>query len=110
MLWLQAFLLTQLVEVPIYLLALRTRPAWQRPLAAFGASALTHPLVWLATASAPAAWFWTVVAASELAAVAVEALYLRALGAPRPLLWSLSANAASFGTGLLLVDLGLLPL
>src|SRR5262249_35014609 len=51
--WIYAFLFTQAVEVPIYVFALRGGPETppqralaKRVLIAFGASALTHPIVW----------------------------------------------------------------
>jgi hypothetical protein len=109
-LWLTAFLITQVVEVPIYLLALARRPAWQRPLLGFGASTLTHPLVWVLTYRlATLVGFWPAVACTEALAVVVEATYLRVLGVRDALLWALGANAASFGIGLLLQALGVWP-
>ncbi len=109
--WLFAFVFTQAVEVPIYL----ARPLRGRPLAAFGASALTHPFVavvipWLfSSLFAPVVWIpgetrltpgfvlraLLLFALCEGFAVAVEAWYLRRLGAGRPLFWSLVANGAS---------------
>lgn len=103
--WLLAFAFTQLVEVPIYRRALDGRF-----LVAFGASALTHPVVWfvfpwLFYRSAPLdgspALYWTMVAAAETFAVGVEAVWLAAFGLRRALLWSLLANASSLGLGLL---------
>jgi hypothetical protein len=95
--WLTAFLLTQLIEVPIYL-----RGPGVRPAVAFGASLLTHPLLWVAVAhpAAPGTYLQRLVAA-ELAAWLVEALYLHLWGARRALLWALLANGASLAFGLL---------
>jgi hypothetical protein len=95
--WLAAFFFTQLIEVPIYVRGPRVRPA-----VAFGASLLTHPLLWVAVAhpSAPGTYLARVVVA-ELAACLIEALYLHLWGARRALLWSLLANAASLMFGLL---------
>ena len=101
--WLKAFILTQVLEMPIYIIALKERPIWQRPLIAFGASALTHPLVWKLTGVLVFEYgldFWLVTSAVELLAVLVEGVYLRAFGLPRAFLWSLGANAFSFGMGL----------
>jgi hypothetical protein len=95
--WLVAFVFTQLVEVPIYTVALRARP-----LAAFGASAVTHPIVWFVIFPfVPLPYLGLVVLAESFAVVA-EAIYFRVLLGRRGVwLWSLVANAASFGTGLL---------
>lgn len=80
---------------------------WRRLLIAFGASLLTHPMVWFVIP--PVIGFehyWTLlVPAAELFAVLVEALYLYLIGVPRALLWSLAANMMSFGLGLLSRDL-----
>jgi hypothetical protein len=108
--WLAAFLVTQAVEVPIYLVGLRgvRRSAPVRVAAAFGASAVTHPVVWFAVpalfaAAWPEAWpggYVVSVAVAEAFAVAVEALGLNLLGLRRAWLWSLVANAASTTIGL----------
>ena len=115
--WLSAFALTQVIEVPIYTRALARREKSaslvRRCALAFGASALTHPIVWFAL---PVLWgtvrgelppdlhpalrsllYYTLL---ESVAVGGEMLYLRVLGVMRPWRWSLLANAASFGTGL----------
>lgn len=89
--WLARFLFTQLVEVPIYSYALKGRP-----LTAFGASALTHPIVFFVF---PRIWpggYWSTIAAAEVFAVLVEALYMQRAKLPRALLWSLLANGASY--------------
>ena len=111
--WLAAFVFTQVVECPIYLVAQRgedgraqQRRAWWCKLAiAFGASAITHPVVWFGF---PYLWlglgypggYWTMVAGAEAFAVCVEAGYLRGFRVPQPWAWSVLANAASFGLGL----------
>jgi hypothetical protein len=106
--WAFAFAFTQAVEIPVYRRLLRTST-----LASFGASAITHPVVWfgippLADALFAAmarrglsivhhSLFRTLVFAllAEGFAVGVEALYFKALSAPRPLRASLLANALS---------------
>ena len=72
-------------------------------LAAFGASAITHPIVWFVFFDPSwTAGHWTKVVAAELFAWAAEAAYFRFLfRRPRAWLWSLIANGASFGAGLL---------
>jgi hypothetical protein len=92
--WLLAFAFTQAIEIPLYRRAGASLPV------AFGASALTHPLVWFAFPRLPLPWGWMVFWA-ELFAVLAEALWLRAFRVPRPLPWSLAANLASLSLGLL---------
>ena len=96
--WLIAFAVTQLVEVPIYLKA--TERKW---IAAFGASLITHPIVWFVF---PRYWprgHWeSMLVCAELFAVAVEAAWLASWGVKRPIEWAFVANAASFSVGLLL--------
>jgi len=96
--WLRAFLFTQLIEVPIYRRGLRC--GW---LAAFGASAITHPLVWLVFFNPRwQASYGTKLVVAELFAGAAEAAYFHfALERRRAWFWSLCANAASLGLGLL---------
>jgi hypothetical protein len=106
--WLWAFLLTELVETPIYLRALLARDDPERPferfvpalLVAFGASALTHPIVWFVAPRVFPSSYVLMVAVAEAFAVLVEAAWLRAFGLRRALLWALFANAASVLVGL----------
>jgi hypothetical protein len=93
--WLTAFAFTQIVEVPIWRRALDGRT-----LVAFGASTLTHPIVWFVfphLGLSPG----MMLLSCETFAVVVEALYMRVFGLRRALLWSLAANGASCGLGLL---------
>lgn len=96
LLWLKAFCLTQLIEVPIYAIALKKR--W---ILGFGASMLTHPIVWFVI---PFLWDWKAYShfliVAEGFAVVAEFFYLHLLKVPKPWLWSLIANAASAGFGL----------
>jgi hypothetical protein len=96
--WATAFLFTQVVEIPIYRAGLGAG-FWR----AFGASAITHPLVWLLVVESGWGARWAVrSAAGETFAVVVEGLYLgAAFGMRRGFLWSLVANAASFLLALL---------
>lgn len=71
--------------------------------AAFGASALTHPIVWFGFFHpvVPGS-YWGKVVAAELFAWLGEAAYFRLVcKSKRAWLWSLAANAASFSLGLL---------
>jgi hypothetical protein len=95
MTWLTYFLFTQIIEIPIYGYALRGRVA-----VAFGASAITHPIVWFVFPRLIDSW-WPMVLAAESFAVIAEAIWLRAFGLRRALAWSLAANGASFLFGLL---------
>lgn len=103
--WLGAFALTQLVEMPLYVYAMRrTHTLSNRLLVGFGASALTHPVVWFVFPRL--GWFDShveMVAWAELFAVVTEALYLSWCRASRPWLWALVANMGSFGVGVLLI-------
>ncbi|MBL8954441.1 MAG: hypothetical protein JNK82_26925 [Myxococcaceae bacterium] len=101
--WLIAFALTQLVEVPIYLVAASSTESGRKWVAAFGASAITHPVVWFVFPRYwPTGHWWQMVACAELFAVAVEAAWLASFGVKRPIEWSFFANATSFGLGLVL--------
>jgi hypothetical protein len=99
--WLRAFAVTQLVEVPVYTRVCRATRAQ-----AFGASLVTHPILWFVIFPHLHASYLGKCVAGELFAWLVEAAYLRALRIeprwPRALLCSLAANGASVAVGLLL--------
>ncbi len=92
--WFSSFLFTQLVEVPIYAVALRSRGLRVALAVAFGASLITHPILWWVFPYIELPWLTTVLLL-ELAVVLVEAAYLRAWRVRRALWWSLLANAMS---------------
>jgi hypothetical protein len=96
--WLAAFVFTQLVEVPIYSVGLRCRP-W----VAFGASAITHPIVWLGLPPlVPRTGYVAAVVMAELFAWLMETAYFALLlRRRRAWFWALVANGASLGAGLL---------
>lgn len=112
--WFDAFVFTQVVEVPVYVLAIRLaqktgrseRPRglpWQ-VLLAFGASAITHPMVWYLIPGVvdPRRYYVEYVITAEAFAVLVEAFYLYSLHAlwfGPALLLSLVANGLSAGLG-----------
>jgi hypothetical protein len=106
--WLWAFLFTQAVEVPIYLRAFSARlegvALWRRLLIAFGASLLTHPIVWfvipMLIGMHPYSRWVLMAVVAEAFAVGVEALYLYLCGVPRAFVWALAANGMSLGLGL----------
>jgi hypothetical protein len=99
--WLAAFAFTQAVETPIYAVALRNRTFPMRLAVGFGASLLSHPLVWIWVSAASADAYWEAVVVSEIAAVLAEAAYLRISAVSSALVWSAFANSASAGLGLL---------
>jgi hypothetical protein len=111
--WLGGFAFTQVVEVPIYAWCAQGRGLVERLAIAFGASALTHPIVWftikdlfygpdafeLGLEGEPKWIAYAVVA--ESFAVGIEALYLRACEVQKPFVTALGANLLSVGLGLL---------
>lgn len=102
--WLTAFTITQLIEIPVYFYAFHELKfsKIKRISVAFGASAITHPIVWVTVpVLLPFSDLVTVVVV-ETFAVIVEAAYLRAFGLRMYFSWSLVANALSFGFGPLL--------
>jgi len=102
--WATAFLLTQLVEIPLYVWLLRASAP-----RAFGASALTHPLIWLLSRYVPGS-YWLRFALLELFAWHAEALYLAGPSRYGRALWvALLANAASATLGQLSHVLTRLP-
>jgi hypothetical protein len=112
--WLWAFLFTQAVEVPIWVHALREDrrpgrlgrgrgkwPPWIDVAAGFGASVITHPVVWFVIPRYAPGGYVAMAMQAETFAVVVEAVYMSALGLRWALGWSLLANGASAGLGLL---------
>ena len=101
LLWLNAFLFTQAVEVPIYLYAL-PRERWAI-LVAFGASALTHPLVWYFFPVLFDYWepqgFLMMAIFAEAFAVFAEAMWLSRFQVKHAFLWAFVANMSSVGLG-----------
>lgn len=96
--WLRAFLITQSIELPIYVRALSGRRPLPRVALAFGPTALTHPLLWLVFPALPFG-YWAALVVAETVVVLVEAAWLHRAGARPALAWSVAANAASAGVG-----------
>ncbi len=95
--WAVAFLFTQMVEVPVYVVGLRV--GW---LSAFGASAITHPLLWFVLfPHLHLPYVWQIVVGESFAFLIEAAYFAFIFRRRRALLWSALANAASFGTGML---------
>jgi hypothetical protein len=112
--WFDAFVFTQAVEVPVYVVAIRhaqatgwserPRPFHWQVLLAFGASAITHPIVWylIPGVADPRSAYTDYVVTAEAFAVLVEAFYFysfHVVWLRRALVWSLIANALSAGLG-----------
>jgi hypothetical protein len=108
--WLRAFALTQMVEMGAYAHA-SERPLRERLAIAFGASALTHPIVFFVIPHGVAAFrptgdyrtdWWIGVAIAELFAFSAEAIWLAIFGTPplAAIAWSFYANASSFCFGI----------
>lgn len=104
--WLLAFVLTQSCEMGIYANAPGPdRSLRERIAIAFGASAITHPIVWFVITPLylPLGLdWWTMVAIAEAFAVGTEAVWLMAFG-HRPIVAlgaSFAANGLSFTIGL----------
>ena len=105
--WLSAFLLTQLVEAPIYMKS--GKISWWKALVP---SAVTHPFVWFVfpLLQEHGVSYLGMAAAAEAFAVLAEAALVRlAFGVPgRRAFWvSVLANASSVAVGLLLREFGL---
>lgn len=108
--WLVAYCFTHLVEMGVYVNALEKsangseRPMRERLAIAFGASAITHPLVWFAIPDAcyelGLSHWWTIVAIAEAFALIAETLWLAAFGVRRAFVWSFVANGSSYLVGL----------
>ena len=100
--WLTAFLVTQAVEVPVYV---RGYGATLAP--ALAASTITHPIVWFVffgpVGLSVDLGYGVRVLLAETFAWLVEAAWLHVLvKKPRALAWALMANAASVAVGALL--------
>jgi len=104
--WFLAFAFTQVVEVPVYRRTLGVS-AFQ----AFGASLLTHPIVWFVLSSPLWPMSWGVRATiAELFAWLAEAAYFQWIvrtqgGLGKAVAFTLLANALSCGLGLLCYQL-----
>ncbi len=105
--WPASFLLTLVVELPLYVAVSRKRvPVWTGCLAGAVCSATTHPLLWFVWPLVVKRYVLFVVT-GELLVLAIEGAVFYAL--TRPTSWTLSylagfvANAASLGVSLILI-------
>ncbi len=102
--WLFAFLLTQVIEIPIYLMAARTLPKMKRTIYAIVASTITHPIIWFCLPWETGSYVPLLIAAESFAVI-TEALWGRAWHVPRPWATSLLANATSVCLGSVLLHI-----
>jgi hypothetical protein len=113
--WLEAFVLSQVIEVPVAAAAMawpgphpRGRRALVAALASFVGTGVTHPLLWIAYIELPQIreHYGLAIPALELLIALVEGtlIALSAQGVPRwrGLVAGILANATSYGAGLLL--------
>ena len=98
--WLKLFILAQLIELPIYYKLIEAHNV-KKLLLGFGASAITHPLLWFMMPwdSAP---FLLLLVIGEAAVFIVEGIFLKSFGIKNPFYISTLANSASMITGVLI--------
>jgi hypothetical protein len=119
-LWFQAFAFTLAVEVPVFAAVARLpagpapkarAPLWRLAVAGAAGTCVTHPSLWFLWPQVVSD-YTTYIVSGELLVAAIESATFFALAQPitwrRAVAASLSANAASFGLGLLLRAIGLL--
>jgi hypothetical protein len=96
--WLAAFLLTQAIEVPVYLIAAGPCPLVHRAVYAFGASCITHPIIWFCLPWETTSYVPLLIIAESFA-IGIEGTWGAIWRIPRPWLASLFANLLSLGLG-----------
>ena len=104
-LWLRAFLLTLLFEIPVFVLFVRGRvPMLRAALAGAAGTCVTHPLLWLVWPYLNPDHYASNLTVAEVLIAIVETLTFFALARPvklgRAAAASFSANAFSAGVGL----------
>ena len=109
MTWIMAFTLTQVLEIIAGSLIWREKTvSWFRKVCIiFGASLITHPMVWFVFPSIrhdAGLSYGEYLFMAESYAYSVEALYYYVLRVKRPVLLSVVANTCSFLTGVLLYE------
>jgi hypothetical protein len=119
-LWFQAFAFTLAVEVPIFVAVARLpvgtpqknrAPLWRLAVAGAAGTCVTHPLLWFVWPLVVSDYTAYIVSGELLVAAIESATFLalaRPIGWRRAVAASLTANAVSFGLGLLLRAVGLL--
>ncbi|MFO1485274.1 MAG: hypothetical protein U1F71_18075 [Verrucomicrobiaceae bacterium] len=106
--WLTAFLLTQVIEAPLYWIAAHTLSAPKRATYAFGASTLTHPVIWFCLPWQTSPYVPLLIVA-ETFVITVEGLWGRLWNVPRYWKASMVANVASLCVGSMIRWLLLYP-
>ncbi len=105
MIWLLCFLATQLIEMPIYVKMIDVSMG-RRLLFAFGASAITHPILWFLMPWGALPYFYLLIL-GEAAVFIIEGFYFQALGMKKPFYMSTVANSVSLSLGVLITYFGL---
>jgi hypothetical protein len=101
----QALGLTLVCEIPVILFLVRDRAFFKVFIIAATASMITHPFAWKMSLLLSSAEYQTGVVVIEVCVVIVEALWYQVwlrLGVWRSLLYSATANTASFMIGWLI--------
>ena len=106
-LWLRAFLLTLLLEIPVFVLFVRGRvPMLRAALAGAAGTCLTHPLLWLVWPYLNPDHYASNLAIAEVIIAMVETVTFHAIvwrvKLGRSAAASFTANALSTGIGLLI--------
>lgn len=109
--WLRAFVITNAVELPIvvgYVLAPSALKVGRRVSVSLFVQLASHPAVWFIFPRLGMTYWVTVVVSELWAFLSEAAFYGLVLRVPprRAVIGALAANAASFGTGLALYQLG----
>ena len=104
MTWIVAFTLTQMIEITVGLLLWRDQKVSliRKIGILFGASLLTHPLVWFVFPDMSAEWglsYTEYLLMAETYAYGLEAFYYFSLRVSRPIMLSTVTNSFSFLTG-----------
>ncbi|MEE2787453.1 MAG: hypothetical protein VX589_08950 [Myxococcota bacterium] len=97
--WLSAFLLTQLIEAPIYAWRLKHHP--RRWLIALGASSFTHPIVFFLFPVWLPDDYVRMVLLAEAFAVLIEAAWLSVFQVRHSVSWAVCANGLSVLIGMM---------
>ena len=92
-LWLNAFLLTLLIEIPIYFSCIRGK-VWERLLLSYAPTGLTHPPLWFLFPWGQYDYLFLYVS-SELLVLLVEGSYLKLMKVDKPFKLAFTANIFS---------------
>ena len=107
--WITAFTITQIIEITIGCFIWKDEKIslYKRILTIFGASLITHPMVWFVFSDIRRDGNFSYaeyLLMAETYAYSVEALYYYVFKVKRPILLSCAANTGSFLTGLIIFE------